>query len=1120
MKHYIKYIFYALLLSLLPIAATSCEDDLDFRSNVIGEGEAVISAEVTFKPMMPALTSRAPQGGTAGNVIKAISELWIVVFDSDGVPYGDGKYKISTWEEGENTDTSDDAVGDGEHQAETTATPKANFSFPINLPYGKYRIYAVANYNLTNTEITSEEQFKTSIQLDWDEVIVNNNQMFGYFTTENKSAGLQATDIIINNPQISLKAWLKRVVSKLTIVYDGSGLKDNVVVFIKKATIKDIPKTCLLGSENRPGNSQAAPDQADSKDGEDPSTVLIPEGDSIIYFEGEEPTDDEYTISNYEYAVSCGMEKPLGNHDEDSPNSLFFFENIQPDGKEGTITDKRQDVSGNNKEVSFPDGVHSENSAWKDGRKYGTYVEIEAYYRSIADGNRSSGKIIYRFMLGKNVTTSYAAERNYHYKLTMKFKGYANDVDFHIDYNVPTPSIHVQPYYISYLYNHSMMYPVTLHTGDAKVTKLQAEIIENHWFPEGAKGGKENSDVYYSDKIIDNPKDYQWHGFLSLRQAKSTVLNLSPGDGVNDKVSGAKDKNDDSKFGNRNYHYYYDNLRHSREYSEIPTVYNIEKEYYADKRDSDPKTDIIPEEYSEEHDIDDKYTAILERKPIIDDPDKEENVYTIHVPMYTRAKQLIKANGYTGNNPYVSYQRRAIVRFTATLDDNTTLTEEAPIIQVRRVVNPKGIYRSSGEIAKLKPFHVTMRILPSETDTEFEDLVSEGPWKAYVIAGNQNLVTLGTSVLNGRSSEISGKTGSKLDFMVNFTGNEGYAVIRVDYHNYTCNHLIFVRVGYDPMRLYDGDVAWHTLNLRTKNKEVETPVDEGSLFKYGNLEDPIDATSNVNPKNPWTLPPDETWWTDDPEDTKLNIAKDRVPDDESLVKDTQKLWSDITFADASKEEFLTETRKLGNDLSNTRIATLNDFYNLYQHEDIEMGYGVLYADNATECAKHINAVYGYRYDNTKYKEQECGMRGTFVYNKNYINNPNYAARNIFFPIGNSGYGFRRPRYHKQYLDQESKFYDKGGWLKYAARNTAYINDAIKNRPLFFDIWRRPGAIYWLGKPESKKLNEDDNSTEYLGWDFNYFTFDFYGYGRADIFNNSSYTGGLDSGAAFIRLVED
>ncbi len=38
-------------------------------------------------------------------------------------------------------------------------------------------------------------------------------------------------------------------------------------------------------------------------------------------------------------------------------------------------------------------------------------------------------------MLGKNADDDYNAERNFHYKLTLRFRGHANDVDWHIEYD-------------------------------------------------------------------------------------------------------------------------------------------------------------------------------------------------------------------------------------------------------------------------------------------------------------------------------------------------------------------------------------------------------------------------------------------------------------------------------------------------------------------------------------------------------------------------------------------------------------------------------------------------------------------------------------------------------------
>lgn len=100
-------------------------------------------------------------------------------------------------------------------------------------------------------------------------------------------------------------------------------------------------------------------------------------------------------------------------------------------------------------------------------------MEIKGYYISIAEGKMSRGDITYRFMLGKDVIANYEAERNFHYQLTMKFNGYANDVDFHIAYRVPKPSLNIPPYHISYLYNHSMLLPVSISSGTHRVKKCR-----------------------------------------------------------------------------------------------------------------------------------------------------------------------------------------------------------------------------------------------------------------------------------------------------------------------------------------------------------------------------------------------------------------------------------------------------------------------------------------------------------------------------------------------------------------------------------------------------------------------------------------------------------------------
>ncbi|MEB3373152.1 hypothetical protein SFC43_05960 [Bacteroides sp. CR5/BHMF/2] len=97
-----------------------------------------------------------------------------------------------------------------------------------------------------------------------------------------------------------------------------------------------------------------------------------------------------------------------------------------------------------------------------------------------------AGPIKFRFMLGKDVKTDYNAERNTHYKLTLKFKGYGNDADWHIEYKEP-PGIHVTtPQYISYLYNKDMMTTVKV-VGEMKEGyKLVAKILAKNTKSYGA----------------------------------------------------------------------------------------------------------------------------------------------------------------------------------------------------------------------------------------------------------------------------------------------------------------------------------------------------------------------------------------------------------------------------------------------------------------------------------------------------------------------------------------------------------------------------------------------------------------------------------------------------------
>ena len=1062
-RNFLTYI----LLCILLLGSAACQDDPLYNGGEIGEGESLVSATVKFKPLTPALNGNTR---TAGNVIKSIGNLCVLLYNEKGellksYPLtegtGEGHYKLSEDKRPEDNPDS------GLHPAEAQ-TPHADFK--LKIPYGRYRIYAVANMEDLLTNETYSKAIETadglkSISLQWNkDEVANNNQMFGYFTVTGSEQNDEVA--VINRASVNLHAWIRRAASKVTIAYDGSDLHENVFIYLKSVTIKDIPTECYLGKKSTINRN---PDD-DIEDYGD----LIADGESITYAEG--TSYDEhwparitkgkpyyYYIDNDKKGVSVAKAEYDSEkakyakqaHGENN-EALFFYENMQGEGK-----DKRQDADGD-KELDAP-GLNNkpEDKFYKDQKPYGTYIEVKAYYVSNVDGRVGNGDIIYRFMLGKNITDNYDAERNHHYKLTLKFNKYANDVDWHIEYEEPEPGIEVpNPYYISYLYNHSMMLPLKIRTGGQKIEQIEARIMDNRWAPNNPA----TDFVYW--KNMDLPYQNQWNGFLSLRQTKD--LNVT---------------------ANSNEEYYNTHKRGEREYIPAGAALPMpgeSKEYetFDDLKNSDGKCIIRNE---------------------------GDSVFHVQLPMYTRAKQLIKNIGYTGNNPYVAYQRRSEVKIVVTFTNGSKISTDGtdfdgrplsnadnkdnqnPVIyQVRRIVNPKGVWRSHNND---NDFHVQLKRLPKENATQFETFTSEGPWKAYVYCGTDNFITLSDET-RASTDTIKGETGSAIDFRIKFNGTCGqqenrYAIIRVEYHNYTCYHLIFVRQGDAPDDLFDGTgTKWHAHNLRTSSKETDSPLEEGSLFKFQNLEQAIDAMCNKNSKT--------SWINITPDDFKNNSDKLLIATNDTKNK-TNTTWNSIKSIDFNPwDPSIPEPEFKDLDISNARIASFDDFLALYQGEDIAEGYGVLYGDESQETLGGITEVYGYDYENT-----QRGMRGCFVYNKK-------NGKNLFFPIGASGYGHR-----KENDSKGGSLHSKGaGILRYASyQNTFLANDRADGAPLLYDIYMRPGAVYWLNKYSRNNNHSMESDFEYIiAWDFNYFTFDFFPYGV------SAANNGKD--ACFIRCVEE
>ena len=1028
MKHFVRHI----ILFLMIATVTSCYDEFMKEEN-IGEGKASISATLDFKPMSSALSrTRA-----AGDALKDISSLHVLLYDKD-------KNLIEKWKidgytvSDENRNDSDAENG---NSAETS-TKRATFKLPEEIGFGKYYMYAVANIPDLLTNSAYSEAIKTvdglkGIPLTWDsENVAKNGQMIGFFTKSSAPA-LSADDesLIVNEKSVKLHAWLRRAASKVTVAFDGSNLKEGVFIYIQSVQIKDIPSQCYLGKDNNVGREGYTLDMPGS--GPDMS-----DGETITYHEGDMAEDFEYGEGCADHRVTVGSPH-FGSHDETAP-ALYFYENMQ--GAGDNMPDKRQDAD-NNGILDFP-GLPDKPEKYpyyrpKDDVPYGTYIEVHAHYISNNSERLGNGHIIYRFMLGQNETNDYNAKRNCHYKLTLKFKNFANEADWHIEYEEPEPGVMTpEPYYISYLYNHSMMYPIKVSTGGRKIEYIKAEILENNWAPYNA-----SSDIYYTGAL--NGVAAPWNGFLSLHKTTKTVLY-------------------ENEIGSNEQYYNTVPKRGEREYKDFVLPGGITSKEFT----------------TENSEPDDKYR--VEKHPT------EANTYNIYIPMYTRAKQMISTTGYTGNNPYVAYQRKARVKITTKLEGLDKIFEnEVPIYQVRRVVNPKGIYRS---LKNNKSFHVVLKRLPRENDQMFKTFQSEGQWKAYVVKEtNGKGITL--SVTDPNTTELKddpeygkaiyGKTGSVIDFNVNFEQSSDnlsenrYAIIRVEYHNYTCQHLIFVRQGDNPDDLVAGGVKWYAMNMKTTSELASNPLDEGSLFKFGNWSHPIDALSNKNPREPWinVTPGDFKIY---PEDGFTNAATgDKM------------VWTDIIHSNT--------TDGFGNpQMANARVATGADFWELRKYSYIEQGYGVLYGDDATETADDIVEVYGYNYEHNK---SGRGMRGCFAYNSE-------TGKNLFFPIGASGYGHRKQSYKATWGDPETI----NGVLRYAAGRTQLYPSPVE-RPLFYDLYKRPGGIYWLNAEILQDYFTPTDGVS-LGWDINYFSFDFNFISKGNLIKS----GGSD--ACFVRCVVD
>ncbi|MDE7155476.1 MAG: hypothetical protein K2N79_04235 [Muribaculaceae bacterium] len=1159
---------------------SACEDNIRYGEEV-GEGAAKIEGTIQFKSFAPALSR------SNGNSLDELKSLNVYVYNEAGTELI--KQAQFTPNGGGLTVTNNNNTAP-EGATNPQPGPTNRGTFNLGLDYGKYKIYAVANADMTDRDVSTETALKqTTFQWDSNN-ITNNGQMFGWFTERGTGANANnvtensdynAPVISINRSNMQLTAWLVRLASKVTVAFDGTGLNSGVYIYIHDVSIRQIPLSCALGVVNHPTDTTQITSANYDAPVETPTQVLC-------YNTGGYTGDwTTYDVENYRdwLRIDNNTEAGSTNHLSSDP-SLFFYENVQGEYKDDPHKDwydknQKRDSVGTNIEPGMND--------YRDNVKCGTFIEVQAYYRRT---NRpvTYGAIRYRFMLGQDTEYNYNALRNYHYKVTLGFNGNANNPDWHVEYREPDHEIFADEVYVPYSYNTYVDYPITITGSDLQ--GLEAEIIENNWGPylEGAQYevpaessyGSTNFNlrtlefVWWRDLFInssgvntnvnmntvslnganpafvnttsnylygrhpgynqdDTPQrtyhlDYEgnniasdpylvtpiWAGFLRLQQPESyndfnvkipaylyRNLDCTESDNYGGCVENTatnnltKSRNVLNAFRNFYFGKATSLLNQGSDESDIVNTTNLSKRKFE-------TLNVDQDEVTYGAGTRNQYTLIRNR-------DNKGNTIstTIVLRLWTQPKSMCGISGFSGNNPYEDYLRKAVIRFTARFRDNTVV-RDVDVFQARRMINPKAVWRSHAKPQQNgtysgtpDPFTVTLYqrdISNTANLSKFNALTSQGAWSASITQGNEDgfitLEALGSATGGGTS--ITGKDNTEINFKINFTkaiaANESKcAIVEVRYHNNSCVHNIYVRQGYrEPVQLTSGGAYWSSFNVyyfedaRGANPTAvltTNPLAFGGMFKRGHLNEAI-SVSNIS-DNTAAFGPLAA-----PGSTPFSFNGGDPPAQWSAIAGSTLLGQNANF----KKRIIVKTNGQN---KNYRIASLNDYRTLI---DNDFGIGVLYGDGATAPATTTTDAFGYMDgDNTTISSKQ-GMRGFICYDSE----PG-SAEHIFFPIGTTGMGRRTIQFPENSNQRGVLRYGSVYWNL----NTR-AQDQNSCRPVAVNMKNAPGAIYWL-------LSDTFEGTTYYAWDMNFFDLNFNGT-TSDVVIRTDQGGGGD--ALPIRLVTD
>ncbi|MDE5785152.1 MAG: hypothetical protein K2H98_01330, partial [Duncaniella sp.] len=328
-------------------------------------------------------------------------------------------------------------------------------------------------------------------------------------------------------------------------------------------------------------------------------------------------------------------------------------------------------------------------------------------------------------------------------------------------------------------------------------------------------------------------------------------------------------------------------------------------------------------------------------------------------------------------------------------------------------------------------------------------------------------------------------------------------IIKVEYHDYNCFHLIFVRQGYHK-GVQLGNATWSCYNVYATSRGgtnpdltnnapsptetnvpvalTKSPLSVGSLLKRNQYNYSI-KEENVK---------DGYGWLKDI--TGVSLKTSYIKSDKTVGEHTATWaeiqgygWTNYQFGtSATAERFTyhwadTWTACGGfRDNETFAVPTAADFQSLL--DNAKFGYGIVYADGANTTFKKFDDACGFMdcdnngIDDEPSAEGSRGVRACIAYEDTY-------GKNVIFPLGAIGQARR------------NKNGPTAGTLSYGG--LAGLLSSALYRPYTYNLYRETGSIYWIYQPVTISGTSDGNLgkpwADYASWDINYYVLRFFAY---------------------------